>query len=45
LSEIKGLKMMGLEEKCGSLLQDERIKETKKMEKVKWIMVWINVVG
>ncbi|KAF2670819.1 putative multidrug resistance protein [Microthyrium microscopicum] len=45
LGEIKGIKMMGLDDKVISLLQDERIYETKKQERFCWIMVWVNVVA
>jgi ATP-binding cassette subfamily C (CFTR/MRP) protein 1 len=45
LGTMKGVKMMGLSEKAGDMLQYERIKETRKMEKLHWIIVWENVVG
>jgi hypothetical protein len=45
LSEMKGIKTMALEDQVHNILQAERIKETKEMEKFNWIMVWVNVVG
>jgi len=42
---MSGLKMMGLTEVMGDLLQAERIRETQKMEAWAWINVWKNVVG
>jgi ATP-binding cassette subfamily C (CFTR/MRP) protein 1 len=45
LNEMKGIKIMGLEDKMHHLLQNERILETAQMRRRNWIMVWINVVG
>jgi hypothetical protein len=45
LSEIKGIKFMGLETKIHNLLQNERVQETIELQKFNWIMVWVNVVG
>jgi ATP-binding cassette, subfamily C (CFTR/MRP), member 1 len=45
LSEIKGIKMMGLEGQVGNLLQEERVQELKQLKKFNWVMVWVNVVG
>jgi ATP-binding cassette subfamily C (CFTR/MRP) protein 1 len=45
LGGIKGVKMMGLSEKASEMLQHERVKETKQMEKLHWIIVWKNVIG
>lgn len=45
LNEIKSVKLMGLGERVSELLQEERVKETKCMEKKNWLMVWVNVVG
>jgi hypothetical protein len=45
LNEMKGIKIMGLEDKMHHLLQNERIVETSQMKRRNWIMVWVNVVG
>jgi ATP-binding cassette subfamily C (CFTR/MRP) protein 1 len=45
LGGIKGIKMTGLSEKASEMLQQERVNETRKMEKLHWIIVWKNVVG
>lgn len=45
LSEIRGVKIMGLEEKTQHLLQDERAQEIKKYQRFTWVIVWVNVVG
>jgi ATP-binding cassette subfamily C (CFTR/MRP) protein 1 len=45
LNEMKGIKIMGLEDKMHHLLQNERVMETTQMKRRNWIMVWINVVG
>jgi ATP-binding cassette, subfamily C (CFTR/MRP), member 1 len=45
LSEIRGIKIMGLEEKIQHLLQDERAQEIKNYQRFTWVMVWVNVVG
>jgi ATP-binding cassette subfamily C (CFTR/MRP) protein 1 len=45
LRDINGLKMTGLSEVMGDLVQDERVRETKQMEAWAWIKVWQNVVG
>jgi ATP-binding cassette subfamily C (CFTR/MRP) protein 1 len=45
LGGIRGIKMTGLSEKVSDMLQQERIHETKKMERLHWIIVWKNVVG
>ena len=45
LSQMKVVKMMGLSETLSKMVQDERVKETKRMEEYAWIMVWKNVIG
>jgi hypothetical protein len=42
---MKGIKMMGLNERVSDLLQEERISETNRMKSYTWMMVWMNVVG
>jgi ATP-binding cassette subfamily C (CFTR/MRP) protein 1 len=42
---MKSVKMMGLETTLAASLQDERVKETKLMEKWSWVKVWMNVIG
>ena len=44
LSDMKGLKMMGLTGMANHVVQGERIKETKKLERFMWIVVWKNVI-
>lgn len=44
LRDMSGLKMMGLTEVIGEIVQDERVRETKQMESWAWINVWQNVV-
>jgi hypothetical protein len=44
LNEMKSLKMMGLSEMMGDIVQEERVKETKRMEGFSWIKLWQNVV-
>ena len=44
LRDMSGLKMMGLTEVIGEIVQDERARETKQMEAAGWINVWQNVV-
>ena len=45
LRDMASLKMMGLNEVVGETVQNERVAETKKMEKWAWIKVWQNVIG
>lgn len=45
LSDMKSLKMMGLTGMANHVVQNERIKETKKLERLMWMAVWNNVVG
>jgi len=45
LKEMKSVKMTGLTDILGDIVQKERVEETKKMESWAWIMVWLNVVG
>jgi ATP-binding cassette subfamily C (CFTR/MRP) protein 1 len=45
LRDMSGLKMMGLADFVGEIVQDERIRETKQMESWAWINTWKNVIG
>jgi len=45
LSDMTGLKMTGLNEAVGEIVQNERVLETKRMESWAWIKVWQNVIG
>lgn len=42
---MKTVKMMGLSNVMGDIVQGERITETKRMESRAWIIVWQNVIG
>jgi hypothetical protein len=42
---MREIKIMGFEDKVQDLVQAERIRETKEMERFTWVMVWVNVVG
>lgn len=45
LSQMKSVKMIGLSGILGDIVQNERVKETRRMESWAWIMVWKNVIG
>lgn len=45
LRDMKTVKMMGLSNVMGDIVQGERITETKRMESRAWIIVWQNVIG
>jgi hypothetical protein len=45
LKDMSGLKMMGLTDVVGDIVQEERVKETKQMESWGWINTWQNVIG
>jgi ATP-binding cassette, subfamily C (CFTR/MRP), member 1 len=44
LMEIKSIKMMGLDDIVTKILQAERVRETKQMERFTWVIVWMNVI-
>lgn len=44
LRDMSTLKMTGLTEVMGNIVQGERIQETKRMEAWSWIKVWQNVI-
>ncbi|KUJ09683.1 uncharacterized protein LY89DRAFT_761311 [Mollisia scopiformis] len=44
LNQMKSVKMMGLEATLAASLQDERIKETKLMEKWSKVKIWMNTI-
>jgi ATP-binding cassette subfamily C (CFTR/MRP) protein 1 len=44
LSEIRSIKTMGLSRLVASLIQDQRVKETRHMAGFRWSLVWQNVV-
>ena len=44
LTEVKAVKMMGLDKLVTKILQDERVRETKQLERFTWVIVWMNVI-
>lgn len=45
LAEMKSVKMMGLSRLMTSIIQGQRIRETRLMAGYRWCIVWINVVA
>lgn len=45
LNDMKSINMMGLTDLANGFVQEERVRETKKMETMNWAVVWKNVVG
>lgn len=45
LQDMKSVKIMGLSQVLGDIVQGERVAETNKMESWAWIIVWQNVIG
>lgn len=45
LRSIKSIKLAGLTDAMGTLLQQERVRELNLAEGFRWLIVWLNVVG
>ncbi|KAL5316922.1 hypothetical protein ACEPPN_015974 [Leptodophora sp. 'Broadleaf-Isolate-01'] len=45
LQDMKSVKIMGLSQVLGDIVQGERVAETNKMESWAWIIVWQNVIA
>lgn len=45
LAEMKSVKMMGLSKLMTSIIQGQRVRETRLMAGYRWCIVWINVVA
>src|ERR1700753_2479184 len=45
LRSIKAVKMAGLVDSMGKLLQNERVRELELAKGFRWLIVWLNVLG
>jgi ATP-binding cassette, subfamily C (CFTR/MRP), member 1 len=45
LKSMRSIKMLGLSDCLGSILQNRRKRELDLSRKFRWLIVWLNVVG